>query len=417
MTWLQHVRPYALGLVLAAGAGSTIALAGNPVVEEVDAPRMLTPAESTPTLAEPAQSPKTPSTRQEVPANAPTEVIQERYPNRNVKIERHVAQDTAGNYVNHGPWAMWDEAGRLLARGEFQNGLRHGEWVRWYAPNEGEMFTAPLYKQFQGPFSATASFQNDKLHGAWIVSDSKKRKCSEWYFENGDRQGKSYAYYPTGNKMSEAEYKNGQLEGESLHWGPDGKLTQQDTFRGGRRLGTKTDFFEPGAKRFEGEYLFGRPILDTNYDFWNGIVKVTTAGKETIDLRNGPWTSWFRNGQKQMEGRYAQEVPEGPFTWWYSNGQKAITGEYTAGKQTGNWTWWHENGQKKLGGTFEQGVPVNKWTWWNENGRVTKTADMTLEQEPPPAVTLDPQHELHQPSHEPRGPAKSVMQPPLQLHR
>jgi hypothetical protein len=32
-----------------------------------------------------------------------TEVIREHYPNEDLKIERHVAQDPQGNYANHGP--------------------------------------------------------------------------------------------------------------------------------------------------------------------------------------------------------------------------------------------------------------------------------------------------------------------------
>src|SRR5438045_1411801 len=41
------------------------------------------------------------------------ETIQERYPNRTVKVERQVIQDSAGNYINHGTWSQWDERGRL----------------------------------------------------------------------------------------------------------------------------------------------------------------------------------------------------------------------------------------------------------------------------------------------------------------
>ena len=60
------------------------------------------------------------------------EVIKERYPNRAIKIERHVTQDAERNYVNHGTWTMWDPNGTMLGKGEFWNGKRHGKWTRWH---------------------------------------------------------------------------------------------------------------------------------------------------------------------------------------------------------------------------------------------------------------------------------------------
>jgi len=389
MAWMQKFKLWqpAFGVALTLGSWQLSAHAVGPVVEETEAPISAVP--STPPLPINADT-----ERREVPKNAAIEVIQERYPSRAVKVERQVTQDTDGNYVNHGTWTMWDEKGRMVATGEFKNGVRHGAWTRWYASNEGEMFNAPLYKQFQGPFTAEATFQDGKLHGAWVVVDSKKHKCSEWTFENGERHGKSLTYFPTGSKMTEAEYKNGQLEGESLEWGADGKLVQKESFTNGRKLATKIDYYAPGVKRFEGVYLHARQILDTNYDFWNGIVKVTVAGKEGNDQRNGVWTSWYRNGQKQLEGRYTEDVPVGKFVWWHSNGQKAIEGEYTTGKQSGSWVWWHQNGQKNISGEYVQGNPINKWTWWREDGKVTKVADMSIEKDLAPIVSNESPAEL-----------------------
>ncbi|HZZ72857.1 MAG TPA: hypothetical protein VFE24_11430 [Pirellulales bacterium] len=331
----------------------------------------------------------------EVAKDAPIEVIQERYPNRAVKVERQVTQDTDGNYINHGSWTMWDDKGRMVATGEFRNGVRHGAWSRWYGASEGEMFNAPLYKLFQAPFMAEANFVDGKLHGTWVVYDSKKRKCSEWNFENGERQGKSVTYFPSGNKMTEVEYKDGQINGDTLEWNAEGKQVAKETYMDGRRLAAKVDYYSPGVKRFEGVYLYARQINSTNYDWWNGKISVTAAGKEGIDQRHGMWTSWYRNGQKQLEGRYVEDAPVGKFHWWHPNGQKAIEGEYINGKQTSKWTWWHINGQKNIEGEYTNGNPSSKWTWWREDGHVTKVADMSLEHgDSAPLVSDAPTEEL-----------------------
>ena len=53
-------------------------------------------------------------------SNGHPEVIKERYPSGEVKIEREVTQDAGGNYLNHGAWKMFDERGNLVAQGEYR---------------------------------------------------------------------------------------------------------------------------------------------------------------------------------------------------------------------------------------------------------------------------------------------------------
>ena len=96
--------------------------------------------------AQPAVASDEPSTVVELasePSAEPTltttgaaERVLERYPNRVLKVERFVAQDAAGNFINHGSWAKWSEDGRLLGKGEFVNGAQHGKWIRLFTAEE-----------------------------------------------------------------------------------------------------------------------------------------------------------------------------------------------------------------------------------------------------------------------------------------
>src|SRR5262245_45483663 len=109
-------------------------------------------------------------------ATPQTEVIKERFPSGLVKIERQVTQDGQGNYLNHGPWKMWDERGNLIAQGEYDLGERNGEWIRWYrAAAESELFSKLPYSQFIGPFVSQATFKRGKLDGVWIIYDNQMR--------------------------------------------------------------------------------------------------------------------------------------------------------------------------------------------------------------------------------------------------
>jgi antitoxin component YwqK of YwqJK toxin-antitoxin module len=356
------------------------AVAKQPADNEADEPTADEPADMVADEPAPVAVDETPAAADDQPA-APdnsneAEVIQERYPNRAVKIERQVVQDASGNYVNHGKWTMYDEKGRTLARGEYRYGERQGPWTRWHLGGGKDMFSQAPYKQFQAPFVTEVTFENGRLSGAWTIYDNRDRKCSEFNFEHGERQGKSTWYYPNGSKMRELDFTAGQLDGHWLEWGTAKNLTMNDTYQNGQRLAKKIETHANGQTKSEGTYLFAREVLSTNYDWWNGTV-TTTAQKEGKDQKHGLCTTWYKNGQKETEGQYVNDVPVGHVTWWHENGQKAVEGQYANGDRIGSWTWWHQNGQKAVSGDFVKGVEIGKWTWWKEDGKVANSARIT----------------------------------------
>jgi antitoxin component YwqK of YwqJK toxin-antitoxin module len=303
------------------------------------------------------------------------ELIQERYPNREIKIEREVTQDPQGNYINHGLWKMWDPRGNVVAEGHYRDGERHGTWTRWYRSGEAELFSKAPYQQFTAPFVSQATFENGKLQGKWLIYDSKQRKISEWDFAAGNRNGKMIWYFLNGKKMREIDYRNGEIDGQLLEWNLDNKLVIKDTYQGGRKLASKTDNHTAGHKKSEGMYLHAKEVVETPDDWWNAKLAVYT--KQGRDEKHGEWTSWYANGQKQLQGAYENDAQVGKFVWWHENGQKALEGSYDHGKQNGKWTWWHNNGQKSIQGRYVKGNPTGRWVWWREDGKVAQAANLS----------------------------------------
>ena len=303
------------------------------------------------------------------------ELIQERYPNRAIKVEREVKQDANGNYVNHGIWKMWDQRGNVVAEGQFQDGERDGTWNRWYRTGEVELLRKAPYSQFIGPFISQATFVSGKLDGKWTIFDAKQHKISEWDFSAGQRNGKSIWWYSNGQKMREIEYREGEIDGQFVEWTPDAQVTVRDTYQGGRRIAKKVAEHNPGQKKSEGTYLFAKDIIKTADDYWN--CQLATYQKAGKDEKHGPWTSWYSTGQKQMIGEYRNDAPVGKFTWWHLNGQKALEGSYVNGKQHGRWIWWHQNGQKSIQGDYVMGNPTGHWSWWGEDGKVSQAANLS----------------------------------------
>lgn len=318
-------------------------------------------------------------------AAGPVEVVQERYPDGKVKIRREMTLDSVGNYILHGEWKMWDPQGVEIASGEFQNGQRHGAWMRLLNARDAELFATRPYNEFQAPFTSQASFKEGQLHGKWTIIDSQKRVVSEISFVDGQRDGLAIWNYASGKKMKQIDYRKGVIDGKLIAWDANAKVIADEVYQEGRKLAAKVTNGSNGHKKSEGLYLFAKQVVELPDDWWN--CRPATYATIGQDDRHGRWVSWHSNGQKEYEGTYQNNQPEGQFTWWYPNSQVRVSGVYKNGKAHGEWSWWFENGQKSENGQYENGEPTGSWAYWKPNGMLHHKSD--FDSQDSVAVDLD----------------------------
>lgn len=316
-----------------------------------------------------------------------TEVIRERYDNRSVKVERSVTRDDDNNYINHGPWKMFNQAGNVIAEGQFEHGKRHGVWTRWHtAATLPAMFKQAPYNAYTAPFVSQATFDNGKLSGHWTIFDAKQRRASEFELSDGQRHGMSTWWYPNGEKMQEAFYRDGVVDGELVEWNDKGVAVTRDSYQDGRKLAPKTTFYDDNARRGrttvrtktsrkknEGMYLFATRAVKSADNWW----EARPATYETVgaDLLHGAWTEWYASGHEHVTGNYENDVQVGTFVSWYENGQVQAEGDFAEGKAHGHWTFWHSNGQKHAEGIFQHDKRVGEWSEWHDDGKLAKSHD------------------------------------------
>ena len=75
--------------------------------------------------------------------------------------------------------------------------------------------------------------------------------------------------------------------------------------------------------------------------------KVTGGGQGEIKngKRDGPWVSYFENGQLWDKGDYKNGEREGPWVSYFESGQLDSKGTWKNGKEEGPWVSYFENGQ------------------------------------------------------------------------
>src|SRR6185312_11901211 len=100
----------------------------------------------------------------------------------------------------------------------------------------------------------------------------------------------------------------------------NGKLVAKEQYVDGHRCGVQIEWYSPGVKKVEANYIFAKDVAQVQDDWFNGSSQIKVSGKEGKDERHGRWTTYYRNGQKAMEGEFEYDVPSGQFVWWHPNG-------------------------------------------------------------------------------------------------
>lgn len=381
----------------------------EPTESDSDAERPATGVDFS-TLADPPPLPA--ATEEAAPADAAadtlpeSEEIRERYRSGAIRLIRHVVQDERGNYMNHGPWTLFEEDGVVIAEGQFVRGAMHGNWRRVFQSGQGEMLQGPLYQRFTPPFTAETQYDHGLLSGTWTIHDAQGRPASSWQFERGQRHGLCQWWFENGQLWREANYQNGRLDGRVRQWSDDGEPEQDQQYLAGRRRDVKVEWYKPGVKKSEVELLLKRDVEQYEYDFLDGIARHQTLSREGRDERHGRWTAWYPSGERQLEGQFEHGVPVGTWTWWHASGQLASQGDYIEGRQQGVWTWWHENGQKSIVGHYAGGQQAGDWTWWTPQGKVEHRSSYVA-RAPKPGAPAAPHSGL--PS--PRRPLRQALRP------
>ena len=91
--------------------------------------------------------------------------------------------------------------------------------------------------------------------------------------------------------------------------------------------------------------------------FYKKFTEVPFTGKTTGQIQGsfkdgvaeGPWATYYENGQLQRKGDYKNRKREGPWEAYYDNGQLQGKGDFKKGKMEGHWVFFFENVIEILG--------------------------------------------------------------------
>jgi len=113
------------------------------------------------------------------------------------------------------------------------------------------------------------------------------------------------------------------------------------------------------------EGLYYKKFTDTPF---TGVVD---EGKRRGAFKNGeqegPWFTYYENGQLSDKGAYKNGKKEGPWVGYYENGKLYSKGAFKNGEQEGPWVLYYKNGQLLNKGAYKNGKKEGPWVWYNND--------------------------------------------------
>lgn len=314
------------------------------------------------------------------------ELVQQRFTNGRVNVERWVVETADGDFVNHGTYVRYNEAGQVVVSGRYDMGMRSGDWSREISGKEVEGLTRQALQGFKAPFASKAVFKNGQLNGDWTCSDSTGKLVFVWTFEKGKRNGPSTLFNAKNEVVASVQYKDNLADGPARVITAAGRSPEDIEFDNGRMLQRVAQYY-PAQKvsptnrqaapkkalKSEDWFLVATPFNITS-NSWERSEVTYQPTEQFEKIRHGRAVTFFPNGQRESEGQYEKGKRTGVFVWWYPNGQQKTVGEYKQDKEEGRWDWWHENGMREATGTFASGTKVERWSVWSPEGRLVKRA-------------------------------------------
>jgi len=190
-----------------------------------------------------------------------------------------IAQNTA-NQVDaqgrkQGFWTKKDTEGRLVYQATFKDDKPVGEMKRFhpngvvmailnYTENSDEA-NAQMFDE-RGKLIAKGKYSGQKKIGEWVYLLDSKVVSTENYL-NGQKNGTCKRFYKTGELLEESNWQNDKLNGVYRTYFQDGKAFLECNYTEGQRNGTLKTWFPNGT--LEMEAIYTREIRDKDWKYFN----------------------------------------------------------------------------------------------------------------------------------------------------
>ena len=196
------------------------------------------------------------------------------------------------------------------------------------------------------------------------------------YFENR-KHGLYKTWYENGEQKAQGKYQNGKDHDRYVEWFDNGNLKEQGEYKNdvyfmiNRRSKGGSQLVTDGNGSWVGrdvnglelwKKLYSDGLLEKEWDFvyeYHPNNELMSSKRFLRGMKDGPFITWYDNGQKRSESFWEYDKKIGKWLSWYSNGQLESQGSYVDDKKDGRWVSYNKTGEKVTELVYAAGELVN----------------------------------------------------------
>ncbi len=305
---------------------------------------------------------------------------------------------TEGWYVRgekQGDWFDYNQRGVMQAHRYYINGELHG--FQEYFDEKGKKDEESFFKEenvwtrtrFDSTGTVIYKYDSDNGNGIYDFKYTNGQTLIRQEYKGGLLNGKTERYLMNGTKLVETTFVNGEQHGERKEYFEEtGKVYLEAVYGYNSRHGKSVTYWENGAKRSEENYYYGDLNGEQKYYHENGTLM--KEGSWEMGIVNGElktyaedgsliYSRFFKDGilkgysYLDKDGKAVPMIPlenaSGKFVAYFQNGNKSIEGEYANGRFEGNVIKYFSSGKVWENENFKNGdyVGVQKYFYKNDS--------------------------------------------------
>jgi antitoxin component YwqK of YwqJK toxin-antitoxin module len=190
---------------------------------------------------------------------------------------------------------------------------------------------------------------------------------TSFFFVHKQATGTKTYYYDSGAKLSEGKMDYGVENGEWNFWWENGKKKLNGFFKEGKQDSVWQFFDEEGTLYRKG--VFKNNSEDGQWQEFYPNGKVSSVGFFVNGRKQGAWSFYYEDGSVSQKGYYHQDLPDSTWQLYYQNGKVSAKGSYHENESVGKWAYWYENGEPSQELDYSSNIQFKILNIWDEKGK------------------------------------------------
>lgn len=229
----------------------------------------------------------------------------------------------------NGPFELRDSINGIIAKGNFKDDLRDGEWLQRYSDKD---INNEIYFTYQ-----KGNYIKDKREGKWVQYYIEGKISETFNYRNGELHGEYITWNNLNKPREKKQFNYGKLTElityDSLGVNPKNKYEIFDEKDSSYKC-RKTEYYEDNTSASQEYWVKKEEEIDPLFFEITFALSVSKYSDGTKGYKDGDFKLINSNNQPFITGKYYKEDKIGLWTFYYYDQNVKIESNFAQDKQT-----------------------------------------------------------------------------------